>query len=465
MSNYLRTGDGVGGTFVVKSIEQSAGVQTPVVQIDSFQKQWQENFADPTLAKWDVTSTLGATVVAGAAALTISTGTTAGATVEMLSKETFTIPFRVLFGVTNTRIAGVHHLLEAVSIDPMTGLLDGKNALYWQIGGVYSTGQTNAHYGVQSSGLRALESANVTIATTASLTGLELEPFCDESYFHSRGIDSSSARINSYVRHQQIPDPNATYKLRIRTINAGIWTNITGAIAGAGGVIRLTSTAHGLSTNNVIYATQLAGVTNAGADVRGLFTVTAIDANTLDLQGTTFGGAYVQGSGRYALAAAPATSTLTINFISVSDYSELTTEITGGRGQNAVSQSLGVNVTGGVSTTSNLDNVFYNETTTAQAANAVLTGTARDTGIASAALTLRYAKFNAFAFADQAGTMQIQVSNDNTTWRAATAAIAVAINTPIILTVPVMTRYYRAVYTNGAILQTAFMLNTSYTVS
>lgn len=110
------------------------------------------------------------------------------------------------------------------------------------------------------------------------------------------------------------------------------------------------------------------------------------------------------------------------------------------------------------------DNVFYNDSTTAQAASATVTGTARDVGVAAAAVH-RYSAFNAMAFADVAGTMRIECSNDNTTWRRATADTAVAANAVVYLSVPVMTRYYRVVFVNGAAAQTAFMLNTSFTAS
>lgn len=119
---------------------------------------------------------------------------------------------------------------------------------------------------------------------------------------------------------------------------------------------------------------------------------------------------------------------------------------------------------GGSVTNTNNANVFWNESTTAQAAGITVTGLSREIGAAQAT-NHRYSAFNAFAFADQAGTMRIECSNDGTTWRAMTANVAVAANTPVILSVPVMTRYHRVVYINGATLQTAFMLNTSYTAA
>lgn len=117
-----------------------------------------------------------------------------------------------------------------------------------------------------------------------------------------------------------------------------------------------------------------------------------------------------------------------------------------------------------VGQTFNADNMFWNESVTAQAATATVTGTSRDVGVA-VATAHRYAAFNAFAFADQAGTLRVEISTDNTTWRRASADVAVAAGTPVHLSVPITARWYRAVYINGATLQTQFMLNTSFTVS
>lgn len=123
---------------------------------------------------------------------------------------------------------------------------------------------------------------------------------------------------------------------------------------------------------------------------------------------------------------------------------------------------------GGSVTNTNNANIFYSESVTPLAANASAPLTTRDT---AAALTAgvsaahRYSAFNAFAFADQAGTMKIECSQDNVTWRPMTASVVVAANTPVILSVPVMARYHRVVYANGATLQTAFMLNSSYTAA
>lgn len=121
--------------------------------------------------------------------------------------------------------------------------------------------------------------------------------------------------------------------------------------------------------------------------------------------------------------------------------------------------SLGANVA-----STNTDNMFWNESTTAQAASATVTGTSRDAGVAPGAFC-RYAAFNAFAFADVAGTLRIETSLDGTTWRKASADQAMTAGQGLYLSVPVTARYHRAVFVNGAGAQATFMLNTSYTVA
>ena len=130
-------------------------------------------------------------------------------------------------------------------------------------------------------------------------------------------------------------------------------------------------------------------------------------------------------------------------------------------GTPTVLLGAGSNLAGSVS---NADNIFWNESIASQGGGATVTGTSRDTGVAVGSAH-RYAAFNAFAFADQAGTLRIEVSTDNATWRRASADVAVAAGAALFLSVPVTARWHRAVYVNGATLQGAFMLNTSYTVA
>ena len=69
---------------------------------------------------------------------------------------------------------------------------------------------------------------------------------------------------------------------------------ITGAVAGTGGVVRLTAAGAGdwLRTNNVVKVSGVAGTTEANvSDVR----VTVINSNTIELHGVAFSNAYTSG--------------------------------------------------------------------------------------------------------------------------------------------------------------------------
>lgn len=313
--------------------------------VDSIQKKWRDSFTRPLAEVWDIVESNGSTATASAGVLTLTSGANAGGYVEMLSKDTFTLPFRAMFGVQNTRNANNHHIMEMVSVDHVTGVPDGRHSAQIDIGGAASMTATQMLYYVQNGGQVPLASAAATIVSTATYSILELEPFADETYFHSRTLDATTGRANSYVRHQQIPDPNAKYKLRLRSMNHGAWKSVTGAVAGTGGVIRLTITAHAYT--GTVWVEALNGVTNGGAEVRGNYAITVVDANTIELNGTTFAGAYVAGSGRAAMAAAPTAVTMQLQFANVQDYAELTAEITAGRGSTVAGQGIATSLAGG----------------------------------------------------------------------------------------------------------------------
>ncbi len=116
-----------------------------------------------------------------------------------------------------------------------------------------------------------------------------------------------------------------------------------------------------------------------------------------------------------------------------------------------------VSATQPVSGTLGVNNVttFYNDTVTALAAAGTFTGTSRDLGVSP---QTGKRLFVATAFADQAGTLYVDMSNDNTTWRQA-RKIAIVAGDSAELQVAVVTRYYRARFVNGATAQGGFMLN------
>jgi hypothetical protein len=99
----------------------------------------------------------------------------------------------------------------------------------------------------------------------------------------------------------------------------------------------------------------------------------------------------------------------------------------------------------------------YTDSSTNLGVSATFTGTSRDAGATPA-----YNKFIVNAVADQAGTVRVEKSTDNTNWRRASADIAVAVNVPQQLEVLVTARYHRVVYVNGGVAQTQFLLTSAY---
>lgn len=81
---------------------------------------------------------------------------------------------------------------------------------------------------------------------------------------------------------------------------------VTGAANNGSGLIRLTVTAHGLSTGDMVTVASVGGVPAA----TGTWTVTNIGANTFDLQGSTFAGAFTSGGTATIYKRLVATATL-----------------------------------------------------------------------------------------------------------------------------------------------------------
>lgn len=219
------------GNTVSMVVNPAYDPQDDMVKMKSLQKKWRDSFTvagPPDPAKWDVQTLAGGSAsIVSAGTLTLTSGSVStGETAYVLSKETFTIPFRASVGMTlSSRVAGHTFRIEAVSVDPSTGLPDGQHSIAWAFEG---TTATQAIYEVQNGGLARLRSGASTVVTTASNGVYELEPFADEAWFHSTTLDAVTARANSYRRHRQIPDPNALFKIKLGWTNA---TNISSANA------------------------------------------------------------------------------------------------------------------------------------------------------------------------------------------------------------------------------------------
>lgn len=84
-------------------------------------------------------------------------------------------------------------------------------------------------------------------------------------------------------------DPAITLQVSITAVQAV--RTITNAVNNGGGLIRITSAGHGYATSDWVKVDSVGGVPNA----TGVWVVTVIDANTFDLQGSTFAGVYTSG--------------------------------------------------------------------------------------------------------------------------------------------------------------------------
>lgn len=115
-------------------------------------------------------------------------------------------------------------------------------------------------------------------------------------------------------------------------------------------------------------------------------------------------------------------------------------------------QSYGVRVDG--STDSHISPTFIHSTT-ALAASATFTGVTLDTGAANG-----YDNHRALAYADQAGTLYLEQSRDNSTWRTTTTQ-AVSAGTAIVIQENIVSRYVRVRFVNGATAQANFELQST----
>lgn len=196
--------------------------QDDMLKVKSMQKKFRDSFTGAAVdsLKWDSVIGSGATIGVSGGILMMGSGTTISAETYILSKEYFTVPFRLSFNLgLSQRIANQTFKVEAVSIDPLTGIPDGKHSI-----GLYFDGTTatQAKYMVKNGSGTELVSAASTFPTSAGAVSVyEIEPYADEAWFHGGTMDAATGRANSYRRHQQIPDPNALYKIKISWLNGG----------------------------------------------------------------------------------------------------------------------------------------------------------------------------------------------------------------------------------------------------
>jgi hypothetical protein len=174
------------------------------------------------------------------------------------------------------------------------------------------------------------------------------------------------------------------------------------------------------------------------------------------------------------LGTAPASSTnFSIAYGFVQDVNELSVELVGGRGNSGSGQAVGV-VSTGQATGNRIGSVtaqaiWQQISVAAQAAGAASTGAARDLAAVAAntatTTTSYFKEYRTLVWADQPGTLYIEVSTDNVTWRRVravpTTAVLAGNNVAEAVYQPSM-RYARSVFINGGTPNTAFLHTDAY---
>lgn len=199
-------------------VQRVVGPDGGSVRAKSVAAKFRDGFPGSELRSdiWDSSIGSGGSISVAAGELTLTSGTTANAETSAITKQVFTVPFRLAIGLRlSQRIINQSFLVELVSVGE-NGLPDGLNQATWVFDG---TTATQAKYQVQSGGQTPLVSAAVTVTTTASTALFEIEPFADESWWHTSNVDAATGRQVSYRRQTQSPDPNALYKVRLRWVN------------------------------------------------------------------------------------------------------------------------------------------------------------------------------------------------------------------------------------------------------
>lgn len=190
-----------------------------MMKIKSMQKKFRDSFVGTSLdgAKWTSSVGTGGSITVGSGVVNIASGTTAASSTSITSVEWFTIPFRLSFQLTlSQRIANQEFYVEVISVNSITGVADGLHTAGFLFDG---TNANQAKYFTANGGQASLISGASTFNPTTGTGVFEFEPFSDECWWHSGTLDANSGRTNSYRRHQQVPDPNASYKIRLRWLN------------------------------------------------------------------------------------------------------------------------------------------------------------------------------------------------------------------------------------------------------
>lgn len=183
--------------------------------------KYRREFNDPQMSEWTVSSGPGQVVASGSGVATVTMGTTANAETTLTTLQAFTAPFKVSAGIQlSQKIANNEIYLELVAVGPGGEGVDESVVAAWRIAGSDTTSATTARYEVRNGGTTRLQSGNVTVATPVGVASIfEITLESDEVWFTSKAVDSSAGRTMAGVRNSVSPDPNLSYRVRLRVKN------------------------------------------------------------------------------------------------------------------------------------------------------------------------------------------------------------------------------------------------------
>ena len=203
------------GLSLTKAVDVLVTESLASAKVATIQKRFRDNFLSVTPDKWDVTPGSGDTFTFGAGAV-LTKGVALNSTSMIVTKDVFTIPCRISFGLTlSQRIANQTFMVELVSVDPVTLLPDDKEIAGWVFDGTTAT-SNKYRVGSNSSAV----DTPVTTTTTAGGGMFEIALNTEECWFHSNVVDGASGRATSFRKHTRLPDPALLYKLRIKAWNS-----------------------------------------------------------------------------------------------------------------------------------------------------------------------------------------------------------------------------------------------------
>ena len=262
----------------------------------------------------------------------------------------------------------------------------------------------------------------------------------------SRGWLASTAASNAVIASATGTQSDAATASGANTTVIGALRTIRDRVLGVlSAQLYQGGTAVSQANPTFVQATNLAAATNAGAT-----STTAQPVQGAGAAGTPLvGGALFNTTpptltnGQLGALQGDANANLKVNTIAAG-------------GSTAANQANEISLLSSIQTRAS---VFAEQINASVASGATITGATRDVGAPAV-----FSKFNVAVQSNQAGTIYVQSSNDNFTTIANVASVAVTANTPATLIVPVIYRYNRSLFVNGATAATA-SVNSSYTAN